>query len=129
MRGKSKQEWGIADRVTSALEHAALQIVIEKDPRDSPESSEGLVVSQQKDLGLLAEEEAQEDASGIREDKDKGHQGAHRATDLEMSEMSPVDLALFARQSPQSQIGLRLWLGAYATDDAPKMTFTTAIPV
>jgi hypothetical protein len=62
-------------------------------------------------------EEAQKDLPRVAEYHNKCHQRSPRAANLEMSEVSPVDLALFARQAPQTQIGLDLAVRPMAGDE------------
>ena len=52
------------------------------------------------------QEEAQEDHAAVAEYHHEGHQRAAGAADLQVAEVSPVDLGLFARQRAQAQVGL-----------------------
>ena len=68
-----------------------------------------------------SEEEAQEDLARVAEHHDERHQRTARAADLEMAEMSPVDLRLLAGQAAQAQIGLGLRARPMAGDEVAEV--------
>ncbi|MNL70276.1 hypothetical protein D3C87_1952520 [compost metagenome] len=55
------------------------------------------------------EEEAQVDLPRPRQHHHEGHQRPAGTADLQMAEVTPVDLSLFAGQRAQAQIGFRHW--------------------
>ena len=102
-----RQQRGVeADRVAAALQHGALQVVVEHDPGAAAEGGEGLGVAADEGCAVGVEEEAQEDAARVAQHHDEGHQGAAGAADLQMAEVGPVDLRLLAGQRAQAQVGL-----------------------
>ena len=88
------------------LQHRALEIVVEQDPRHAVPRRERCDVAAQEALHAGIEEEAQEDPARIAQHHDERHQRAAGAADAEMAEMPPVDLRLLAGQAAQAQIGL-----------------------
>src|SRR5438105_692719 len=90
-----------------ALQHCALEIVVEQDPRTSVPGREGADVTAQEVLHLGVEEEAQKNLARIAQHHDEGQQGPARTADHEMAKMPPVDLSLLAGQAAQTQICLR----------------------
>lgn len=109
------------DRLTLALEHGALQIIVEQDSRHAAPGIEGADVAAQKVLHSRIEEEAQVDVARVRKHHHKGHQRPAGATDLEMAKVSPVDLALFARQRPQPQVRLGCGPWPIQADQMPEV--------
>ena len=73
------------------------------------------------------EEEAQEDLARVAQHHDERHQRTPRAADLEMAEMSPVDLCLLAGQAAQTQIGLGLRTRPMAGDEMAEVIGAAAI--
>src|ERR1700684_2227660 len=65
----------------------------------------------QEILRAGVEKEAQEYLAREAEHQDKGHQGATRPANHQMTEVGPVTLRLFPGQRAQAQIGLcwRTW--------------------
>ena len=59
----------------------------------------------QKTLHPRVQKEAEKNLPRMAEHHDEGHQRTPRATDLKVTEMSPVDLALLAGKRAQTQIG------------------------
>ena len=101
------QELGVEpDRVAHALEHDALEVVVQKGPRQSAKCSECLDVTAQEAVHLGVEAKAQEHAPRVAQYGHEAHQRSPRAADLQVTEVSPVDLHLFARQRAQAQVGL-----------------------
>lgn len=95
-----------ADRGAVALEHGALQIVVEGDPGHPAPCREGPDMTAQEVLHVRAEAEAHEEAARPGQHGDKAHQRAARTADLKVPEVRPVNLHLFARQGAQAQVGL-----------------------
>ena len=86
-----------ADRVATALEHRALQIVVEGDARHRPSARRRHVTAQEV-LHARIEEEAQIDLARPRQHHDEGHQRTACAPDRQVPEVPPVDLGLLAGQ-------------------------------
>src|SRR6202161_2517507 len=80
-----------------------------------------------KILRAGVEKEAQEYLAREAEHQDKGHQGATRPANNQMTEVGPVTLRLFPGQGAQAQIGLcwRTW--PMAGDDGAETTGPAAI--
>ena len=87
-----------ADCVALPFQHRALQIVVEQDTRNTIPRGKGGDVATQEVLHPGVREEAQEDLARVAEHHDERHQWTPRAADLEMAEMSPIDLPLLAGQ-------------------------------
>ena len=102
MSGERDQGRMKADGIALALQHRALEIVVEQDTRTSVPGREGGDVTAQEALHAGIEEEAQEDLARVAQHHDKGHQGTACAADHEMTKMPPVDLRLLAGQAAQT---------------------------
>jgi hypothetical protein len=63
-------------------------------------------VAAQEAVHAGVQEEAQEDHARVAEHHHEGHQRAAGAADLQVAEVTPVDLRLLARQRAQAQVGL-----------------------
>ena len=122
------QQCGIeADGLATALEHRALEVVVQSDPGHGAPGFKGLDVATQEVLHVSAQKEAQEDASGPGQDHHKGHEGALGLSDFEVCKVSPVALALFAGQGAQAQVGLGRRAWSVAGDDVAEMVGAPAI--
>src|SRR6202521_3432641 len=100
MCGERDQGGMKADGIALALQHCALEIVVEQNTRTSVPGREGADVTAQEalhDAGI--EEEAQKNLARVAQHHDEGHQGTARAADHEMTKMPPVDLPLLAGQA------------------------------
>jgi hypothetical protein len=104
--GERQQGRVEADGLPLALQHGALQVVVEQHPRHAAKGLEGPGMAAQEVLHAGVEEEAQEYLPRIGQHHDEGHQRAAGAAYLEMPEVAPVDLGLFAGQGAQAQVGL-----------------------
>jgi hypothetical protein len=93
-----------ADRIAASLQHRTLRIVVEQDTWNALPCFEGGDVSAQEILHASVEEEAQEDLARAIQDHHERHQRTACPTDLEMPEMSPVNLCLFAGADPPGQL-------------------------
>ena len=91
-----------ADGIALALQHCALEIVVEQDTRTSVPGREGANVTAQEVLHAGVEEEAQKNLARVAQHHDEGHQGTACAADHEMTKMPPVDLRLLAGQAAQT---------------------------
>ena len=85
-----------ADGVATALEHGALQIVVEGDARHRPSAREGADVAAQEVLHARIEEEVQVELARPRQHHHEGHQRTARAPDRQVPEVPPVDLGQLA---------------------------------
>ena len=95
--GKTQQRGMEADRLATAFQHRALQIVVLQDTRNAiPRGKGGDVATQEVLHGVR--EEAQKDLARVAEHHDERHQRTPRAPDLEMAEMPPIDLPLRRRR-------------------------------
>jgi hypothetical protein len=70
--GQREQRRVEADRVAPALEHGALEVVVQQHPGQA-ECGEGLDVAAQEAVHAGIEEEAQEDLARVAEHHDEGH--------------------------------------------------------
>ena len=96
-----------ADRIATPLQHGALEIVVEQDPRHPVPGRERADMAAQEALHAGVEEEAQKDLARVAQHHDERHQRTAGAADLQVAEMRPIDLRLLAGQAAQPQIGLR----------------------
>ena len=119
--GEAEQGGMKADRVAASLEHDARRIVVEQDTRHATPGGERRNVTAQKVLHPGVEIEVQEDLAREAQHHDERHQRTARPADLEVAEMRPIDLCLFARQAPQTQIGLGLAARPMASDEMTKV--------
>ena len=106
------QHYGVeANGLPLALEHGALEVVVQSDPGHGTPGFKGLDVAAQEVLHVRAQEEAQKDASGPGQDHHKGHEWSLGLALLDVTKVPPVTLALFAGQGAQAQVGLgwRAW--------------------
>lgn len=126
--GREFEQGGVeADGLPLALEHRALQVVVQDDPGHVLPGLEGLDVAAQKVLHVCAQEEAQEDASGPGQDHHKGHQGSARLPDLDVAEVAPVALPLLTGQGAQAQVGLCRGAGTVPGDDMAEVVGTSLV--
>ena len=112
---------------TLAFQYRALQIVIQRDSRTAAPGSKGIDMAAQEVLHVGAEVKAQEDLARPGQDGDESHQGTPGVADVEVAEVSPVDLALFARQGAQAQVGLALRPGPMTGDQVPEVIWFAGI--
>lgn len=106
--GKGEQRGVEADGVTVPLQDGAFQIVVEQNPGYAIPRLEGRDVAGEEALHARVQEEAQEDAPGVAEHHDEGHQRPAGLANGQMAEVSPIHLGLFAWQSSQTKIGFGL---------------------
>ena len=111
MGGSEGQQVGVeadgrAAGLIHALEHGALEVVVQQHAGHAAEGSEGQHMAQQEAVHAGVQAEAQEDAARVAQHHHEGHQGPLGATDDEVAEVTPVDLCLLARQRAQAQVGL-----------------------
>ena len=116
-----------ADRVAAPFQHRTFQIVVEQDTRNAAPRGEGGDMAAQEVLHAGIEEEAQEDLPRVAQHHDERHQRTPRPANLEMAEMSPVHLRLFAGQAAQTQIGLGFRTRPMAGDQVAEMIGAAAI--
>src|SRR6202022_2091088 len=121
MRGEREQRRVEADRITLTFEHGAFKIVVQDDLWQPGPCREGTRVARQEAVHAGIEEEAQIDLPRPRQHHHEGHQRPARATDLQMAEVRPVDLALFTGQGAQAQIGLRYGPWTVQRDQMPEV--------
>ena len=79
MCGERDQGRMKANGVALALQHCALEIVVEQDTRTSVPGREGADVTTQEVLHAGIEEEAQKNLARVAQHHDEGHQGTARA--------------------------------------------------
>jgi hypothetical protein len=91
------------------------------------ERGERLDVAAQEAVHPGVEEEAKEDATRVAQHHHEGHQGPMCAADLQMAEVTPVDLRLFAWQRAQAQEGLGRQPGPHAGDDVAEVLGAAAV--
>ena len=96
------QEPGMkVDRVAAPFQHCAAQVVVEQYSWKAVPVSEGVHVSTQKALHGLVKEELEVQPSGIRQSDHEAGQLSPGTANRHFPKMSPVDLALFAREVAQ----------------------------
>jgi hypothetical protein len=95
-----------ADRVADAIEHDALQIVVEDGTRHPGPAREGLLVPGEEVRKIVAGEEPKEDRARVGEDHDEADEGPLRLADADRTEVPPVHLGLITGEGPQPQVGL-----------------------
>jgi hypothetical protein len=101
-----------ADRRSPTFQYCAFKIVVETDPTHTIPGGKGGLMTAQEIGHLGIEIKMQEDPAGMAEHHDKGHQLVLSTTDGDVTEVSPVDLALLTRQGLQALKGLGLESGA-----------------
>ena len=116
-----------ANGVALALQHCALEIVVEQDTRTSVPGREGADVTTQEVLHAGIEEEAQKNLARVAQHHDEGHQGTARAAYHEVTKMPPVDLPLLAGQAAQTQIGLRRRARPMTGDEVAEVIAAAAV--
>jgi hypothetical protein len=81
----------------------------------------------QEVLQARIQEEAEENLARVAQHHDERHQRPARPADRQMAEVSPIDLALFAGQAAQAQIGLGLRAGPVTGDDMAEVAGAAAV--
>ena len=81
----------------------------------------------QERLHSRVQEEAQEDPARGTQDHDESHQRPSGAADLEMPEVTPVDLGLFAGKRAQPQVSLGLGARPMAGDHMTEVIGVTPV--
>ena len=104
MSGEAQQRRVEADRIPAPFEHSAFQIIVEQDAWYALKCLEGCNVPAQEVLHPGIKEEAQENLPRMAQHHHERHQRTPRTANLQVAEMGPVDLCLFARQAAQPQI-------------------------
>ena len=125
--GELEQRGVKADGIALALEHDALEIVVEEDPWQPVPGGEGADMAAQEALQACIEEEAEIDLAREAQDHDEGHQRAAGASDRELTKMPPVDLPLLAGQGAQAQVGLGLRARTMTGDDMAEVIGAAAV--
>ena len=97
---------GSTTGMVHALEHGALQVVVEQHPGHAAEGGKRQHMATQEAVHAGVQAEAQEDAARVAQHHHEGHQGPLGAAHHEMAEVTPVHLRLLARQCAQAQVGL-----------------------
>ena len=122
------QQCGVeTDGLSFAFEHRALQVIVQSDPGNRAPGFKGLNMAAQEVLHVCAQEEAQEDASGPRQDHHKGHQWPLCLSDLDVTKVTPIALTLFTGQGAQAQVSLGWGARAMPGDDVAEVVGATAI--
>ena len=105
MMGREGQQPRVKpDRRAVALEHGALQVVIQKHARHAAPGGKGTGVAGEEARHAGVQEEAQVDRPRVRQHHHEGHQRPARPSDLQVPEVRPIDLGLLAWQRAQSQV-------------------------
>ncbi len=89
-----------------AVEHDALEVVVEHDPRCPAEVREGLDVPAQEALHRLVEHEAGEQRPAEAHHHHEAHEIPLHALHEELAEVRPVHLPLLARHRLEREVGL-----------------------
>jgi hypothetical protein len=99
-----EQELGVEDnRVAHALEHDAFKVVVQEGSGQPAKCDERLDMAAQEAVHLGVEAKAQEHSPRVAQHDHEAHERALRATDLQVTEVTPVHLHLLARQRAQAQ--------------------------
>jgi hypothetical protein len=114
--GEVEEDGVEADGVALALEDGALEVVVEADPGDASEVLEGGLVASQEVLHAMGDVELDEEVPGPGQDHDEGDERSDGLSDLDGSEVGPVDLGLFAGQGSEAGEGFDGWPGAPEVD-------------
>ncbi len=95
------------DVIAGALEDDTLEIVVEDLARHAAERLEGEDVAAHETLERLVEREPRVDRTRPRQHHHEARQRALRRVDLDLAEVSPIDLRLLAGQGrePQERLG------------------------
>jgi hypothetical protein len=96
MAGELEEPGVEADVIADALEDDALQVVVEQRARRSLERGEGLDVAAQETLQRLIEGKARVAGARPGEHEHETGQDARGGADADLTEVAPIDLALFA---------------------------------
>jgi hypothetical protein len=96
-----------ADAFAHALEHRALQVVVEETADPTAEEAEGLDVAGQEAREARVVEEAHEEHAGERQHHHEGEEPPVAAPHLAPAEVGPVHLGLLARKGAQQEERLR----------------------
>ena len=116
-----------ADGVANALEHGALQVVVQQHPGHAAEGSKCQHVATQEAVHAGVQAEAQEDAARVAQHHHEGHQGPLGAAHHDVAEVAPVHLRLLARQRAQAQVGLGGRARAVAGHEVAEVVGPTAV--
>ncbi|SOZ40668.1 hypothetical protein CBM2606_P360004 [Cupriavidus taiwanensis] len=127
MRREREQRRMETDRISLAFQNGALQVVVEQDPGQAGPSLEGAGMAGQEAIHARIEEESQIDLPRPRQHHHEGHQRPARAADLQMAEVSPVNLPLFPLQGAQTQIGFGQWARPVQRDHVPEVVLAPAV--
>jgi hypothetical protein len=112
--GRQLEQGGMeADRVAGALEHGALEVVVEQHARDAAEEVEGVDVPANEARHRRAQVEAQEDLATPRQHHHEGPQHPRAHADADLAEV----LSLLAGQRAQPQVRLGRRTGTVARHD------------
>lgn len=110
-----------SDDLTGALEDGGLEVVIEEPARHAAEGVEGSYVSEEEALHGLVEEELGVHGTCVRQHHHEAHDRPSRASDDEVAEVPPVDLALFSGQRRESQERLGSGSRTKTRDQPPEL--------
>ena len=125
--GEGEEFWVEANRVAHALEHDALEVVVQEGSGQSAECSERLDVATQEAVHLGVEAKAQEHPPRVAEHRHEAHQRTARLADLQVAEVSPVDLHLLTRQRAQAQEGFGRGSRAQGADQMAEVAALTGV--
>src|SRR6185369_13473270 len=92
VHGECEQQRVEANRMAHALEHGALEIVVEDDVRHAAPLGECRGVPAEEVLGLLPDVETKEDPTREGKHDHEGDQSSNGTADREFAEVTPVDL-------------------------------------
>ena len=128
MMGGELEQLGVeAHGVAHALEYGALEVVVEQDPCAPAIGDEGLGMAAQEAVHPGIEEEPQEDTPRVAQHHHEGHQRSACSADLQVTEMSPVNLGGLTRKGAQPQEGLGRWARAHAGNDMAEVLRAAAV--
>jgi len=120
--GRQLEQGGMeADGIASALEHSALEVVVQEHARDPTEELEGFYMPPEKARHRRAQVETQEYLARIRQHHHEAEEPPLRPSDADLPEEPPVNLGLLAGQRAQAQIGFGSRPRTIARYDRPEV--------
>jgi hypothetical protein len=121
-----KQAWMKAHGISVPLQDNRTEIVGQNDSWNSAPIPKGMHMAAQKVFERLVEKELQIQGAGMGEGQHKAREFAFGTPDLDLAEMRPVGLGLFAGESTQTEKGFAIG-GAQVGNQAPHGAYAAGI--
>jgi hypothetical protein len=116
-----------AHGIALALDHGALEVVVEDDARRGPEEAECLDVATKEARHRRSHREVHESKAAEREHHHEREEVALSTADGDLAEVGPVDLSLLAGQHRATQVRLGLTPRTQTAHDRAKTALRAAI--